>query len=43
MDLKALFLDTDPLATIALAGLLVTVLVSLALATFVVAKLPKRR
>lgn len=43
MDLKALFLDTDPLAMIALVGLLVTLLVTVGLGAFVIAKLPKRR
>lgn len=43
MDLKALLFETDPLATFALAGLLVTIIVTLGILSFVVAKLPKRR
>lgn len=42
MDLKALVLDTDPLALIALAGLVSVLVVTVALAAFVLMKLPKR-
>ncbi|MBL8566408.1 MAG: hypothetical protein JNM89_11890 [Hyphomicrobiaceae bacterium] len=42
MDLKALFLNTDPLAMIALGGLVSVLVVTVALAAFVLAKLPKR-
>lgn len=41
MDLKALLTETDPLALGALLGLLVTILVSIGVFTFVIAKLPK--
>lgn len=42
MDLKALLLDTDPLALIALAGFVSLMVVSIALTVFVIMKLPKK-
>ena len=42
MDLKALFLDTDPLALIALGGFVSLMVVSLALVVFVIMKMPRK-
>ena len=42
MDLKALLLDTDPLALIALGGFVAVLVVSLVLIGFVVMKMPKK-
>lgn len=42
MDLKALLLDTDPLALIALGGFVTVLVVSLVLIGFVVMKMPKK-
>ncbi len=42
MDLKALILNTDPLATIALLGVVSLIIVTFGIAGFVWFKLPKK-